>query len=538
MSESLFLDISADGIAADHTLHVFPRPVAPATGDERNTLRLPLRPVGCALVPDHHFEFDSSLLLPAAASSFKRLIRLLKARPGCPLTVFGHADPVGRDRYNKTLSGRRALAVYATLIRDTDLWEKKLYKKSHGGDRWRHRAIQVMLAGLKSPATGSPYYSGDVTGKLDEPTRDAVEAFQNDHSDEIGVDRDPGPETRAKLFAVYMDFLCSDEQGQPFKLEKTDFLAQGADSKGKGDYQGCGEFNPKLLFSQTETDEFEEAEDKDARDEANAPNRRVLIFLFPVDTKVNPKKWPCPNVEQSGSGCRKRFWSDGEDRRSKLLQDERRYFQDSEDTFACRFYHGLAELSPCESALKLWVLRLRVTDSDGNKVPVAGKRFVLSGAGDDVPDYRGITDERGILRIPVHTESATMILRLDVAEFLFDSQESGGQGSNGGGGSDGDGAPGGNGASRPPPADGAWEDEHKFMHFKLAAGALIPMEPPSAPPVRQRLFNLGYGPPDPDNWDAATKRNAILAFQHDHDLPETGNADEPTRQRLKQEHGS
>jgi len=35
----------------------------------------------------------------------------VKDHPACPLSVFGHADPVGSDDYNKALSGRRAMAV-------------------------------------------------------------------------------------------------------------------------------------------------------------------------------------------------------------------------------------------------------------------------------------------------------------------------------------------------------------------------------------------------------------------------------------------
>ena len=51
--------------------------------------------------------------------------------------------------------------------------------------------------------------------------------------------------TRAALFRAYMDWIC----GRDFILDPAkDFLA-GSDPKGKGDYQGCGEFNPLLLFS-------------------------------------------------------------------------------------------------------------------------------------------------------------------------------------------------------------------------------------------------------------------------------------------------
>ena len=111
MSEGTFLDISGDGVAAGYPSRtVLPKLVAPSTGDEFNTLQPHLETVGCALVPDHQFEYDSSFILPAAQRAFRKLVALIKTRPKCPLSVFGHADPEGPDRYNKVLSGRRALA--------------------------------------------------------------------------------------------------------------------------------------------------------------------------------------------------------------------------------------------------------------------------------------------------------------------------------------------------------------------------------------------------------------------------------------------
>ena len=64
-----------------------------------------------------------------------------------PLSIFGHADPVGNDDYNKQLSGRRATAIYGLLTRDTHLWEE-LYSHSFGNDKWGVKAIQIMLAEL------------------------------------------------------------------------------------------------------------------------------------------------------------------------------------------------------------------------------------------------------------------------------------------------------------------------------------------------------------------------------------------------------
>ena len=80
--------------------------VAPAAGEQFNTLRLPLNPVACVLLKDSRFEFDSSFIGPRVVIQMRFLDRLRKRSPGIVATVFGHADPVGDDSYNKQLSGR------------------------------------------------------------------------------------------------------------------------------------------------------------------------------------------------------------------------------------------------------------------------------------------------------------------------------------------------------------------------------------------------------------------------------------------------
>jgi hypothetical protein len=144
-----------------------------------------------------------------------------------------------------------------------------------------------------------------------------------------------------------MDFLCIDDQLKPFRVDPKDgFLGAQADALGKGDYQGCSEFNPVLLFSRTDKKKFEQQKDHTDRDAANAQNRRVMVLLFRVGSKITPSLWPCPRAKEPTAGCRKRFFSDGEKRRGNT--ETQREFKDKEDTFACRFYQRMATRSPCE----------------------------------------------------------------------------------------------------------------------------------------------------------------------------------------------
>ena len=123
------------------------RPVAPATAGELNTFRPGLFPIACWRLDDVRFDFDSSFVRPEATLEIKLLAALIRQHPGAPLSVFGHADPVGNDDYNKTLSGRRASAVYAVLTRHIDVWES-LYLEPYKGDHWGVRTIQIMLDAL------------------------------------------------------------------------------------------------------------------------------------------------------------------------------------------------------------------------------------------------------------------------------------------------------------------------------------------------------------------------------------------------------
>ncbi len=306
------------GVAARHApTELQPVLVAPATGNEFNAIIAAIIPVACWHVDDIRFEFGSSFVTPAIKAELAHLAGLIQEHPGSPLSIFGHADPVASDDYNKVLSGRRAMAIYGLLIRNVNLWEE-LYSQPAGSDKWGSPALQVMQAEVNPPPPGG--------GAPD--VRD--------------LERNAG--RRKQLYGQYMDKLC----GPSLLLRKEDFLARGADGGGKGDYQGCSEFNPLLLFSQRDQERFERAEDKTERNVANGPNRRVMVLLFRKGTKVESSKWPCPRAKEGVAGCRKRFWSDGETRRSRRLPDRPRKFEETQDTFACRFYHRLTTGSPCE----------------------------------------------------------------------------------------------------------------------------------------------------------------------------------------------
>ena len=402
---------ASDGVTAG--THSAPGPLcvfaAPSTGEEFNRVRAAIFPIACFKLESMRFDFESSVVLPELRREMPILAQLLadhtepdnlKRTP--PLSIFGHADPVGDDDLNKALSGRRAAAIYGLVTRRVEVWED-LYKtgstggagkfvRAAAGDVWGIRSIQIVLnalppdhfapssaasSGVPSQASGAPPIQQpplrplELTGQLDSATRDRVRSFQagpKGAADGLATDGDPGAATRKTLFLAYMEFICVDSRNIPFKIDaRTGFLAENADPEGKGDFQGCSEFNPVLLFSKSAKAKFDVDQNKTGRNASNASNRRVMVLLFRPGAKITAQLWPCPRSKEGTAGCRKRFWSDGEKRRSN--SDEERRFDKTHDTFACRFYQRLLTNSPCESVLAL--VRIRLFDDTAAPLPFA-----------------------------------------------------------------------------------------------------------------------------------------------------------------------
>jgi hypothetical protein len=292
------------------------------------------------------FKFDSSFVLPGIQAEIRHLAEMLNSDEfkDCPISIFGHADPVGNDNYNKMLSGRRAAAIYGLLVRDAGIWEN-LFSNKFGNDIWGEDAIATMNSRLAEDdaAKASQLQFGrskidDENSSSDGSATSSASSDQSPPSEPIdGAAQDAG--LRKELFLQYMEKISGG-----FKLERSDFLGQGADKGGKADFQGCSEFNPLIIFSQEEQDLFETAEQqKDTvtlakRNKENAKNRRVMVLIFRKGSKVEPARWPCPRWNEGVEGCKKRFFSDGEKRRSSRLPDTDRAFEKTRDTFACRFY--------------------------------------------------------------------------------------------------------------------------------------------------------------------------------------------------------
>ena len=362
-------NVSQGGVSAEHPdTALAPFLVGPATENQWNAVHLQLVPIACWGVDDVRFAFDSSFLDSDASSDaasdpndiraeLAHLLELIKGHPGCPLSIFGHADPVGTDDYNKALSGRRAMAVYALLTINSDSGTAvSITQEISSTEKWGDKQRGAMQA-----LTGLPAGTADST-----------------------------------LIQAYLKKLCPTE----LVLAKTDFLAQGADKDHKGDVQGCSEFNPLKIFSQEKQTKFETAKQQNDtagiqdRNIQNAVNRRTIVLMFRKGSKVDPVKWPCPSTKNGIADCQKQFWSDGEKRRSTHLSGIDRTYDATKDTFACRFFDRLTRTSPCQPAAGF--LRIRLHDYWGRKMP-----GVSYSAQNGAKQSVGKTTSEGFVNIPI-----------------------------------------------------------------------------------------------------------------------------------------
>lgn len=337
-------------------------PVATSTDQEtKNTILLPIIPVACWKLEDMCFDFDQVFIRKHTKHAFEQFADLRKEYPQAPISLFGHADPVGNDVYNKKLSEMRAKAVYGVLTRKAHVWED-IYEAKH---------LQEKLESV-----------GHSPGPID------------------GI---VGSKTKAAILS-YMDHLCG-----KFKLRDADFLGEGSCA-----YQGCSEFNPVRMFSRQLNEYFKKEDLKEERDLENHSNRRVLAFLFKPGTKMDRSRWPCPSAAEGIVPCKKRFWPDAQRRRefqatgreyhglrpSSGDVPSRRYsslahfyletldeddsqvehkfaYKTTDDTIACRFYDQLAHLSPCERPGEMLYIDTLLYDKTGAPVEDADYRISI-----------------------------------------------------------------------------------------------------------------------------------------------------------------
>ena len=175
----------------------------------------------CGRIVGAHFEFDKSFIRPSVVGDLEDVQRVLADHPEAKIVIFGHTDKVGKWRYNKKLSERRALSVYTFITNDVDAWDALAEQEG-----WGLREAKMILKDI-----GGECDPGPINNVNDARTQAAVRHFQKEIAGFTGTDVDGqyGPMTRHALYEHYM----SDKHD--IEIEADRFLPTA--------HMGCGELN-------------------------------------------------------------------------------------------------------------------------------------------------------------------------------------------------------------------------------------------------------------------------------------------------------
>ena len=103
------------------------------------------------------FDFDKSKIKSAYRPQFNKIVRILKESPEITITIEGHTDSVGSEKYNQKLSERRSGAVKKVLLDEYGLSPDRIKFEGYGetrpvadnntpaGRQKNRRAIAVIL---------------------------------------------------------------------------------------------------------------------------------------------------------------------------------------------------------------------------------------------------------------------------------------------------------------------------------------------------------------------------------------------------------
>lgn len=286
-----------------------------APGGTPSNMTLPIRLIACWKAEDICFDFDSSFVKPDSNDEIQAFFKLWNDNDKPPISIFGHADPVGEDVYNKTLSENRAKAIYGIIVKDPNIW-LEIFKKPA-----EKKALLEKLISLTK--------------------KDGKKIVEKDPGPTFDVNNNINEETLRSALNQYFDYHIGDNK----PLTESNFLG------GKiAAYQGCSEFNPLIMFSKEEWNNYKKPSQKDDRNKANEPNRRVIIFLFHPDTQITDQIWPCPKAPNINK-CK--VWDKNGKKNREFQAGRHREHNVTKDTFACSFYRKIAQISPCEKVREI-----------------------------------------------------------------------------------------------------------------------------------------------------------------------------------------
>ncbi|MDO8738562.1 OmpA family protein [Candidatus Deferrimicrobium sp.] len=110
------------------------------------------------LVLHVNFDFDKSDVRKEDVAELQQAIVFVKKYPGYEISIEGHTDSRGSDKYNRALSGRRAAAVKAYLLKHgmIDTHKDNIATKGYGESkpiannstekgRFENRRVEILI---------------------------------------------------------------------------------------------------------------------------------------------------------------------------------------------------------------------------------------------------------------------------------------------------------------------------------------------------------------------------------------------------------
>lgn len=112
-ADNLLTDAGMAGFVED--VFLAPKPAPPVAAPAPVEIK-GLNEQGVWVVEDTHFDFDESIIKPAAFEYLDHIAEIMQAYPDMQVQVQGHTDSIGTKSYNDALSMRRAQAVKTYLV--------------------------------------------------------------------------------------------------------------------------------------------------------------------------------------------------------------------------------------------------------------------------------------------------------------------------------------------------------------------------------------------------------------------------------------
>ena len=82
-----------------------------------------------------NFDFDKSVVRKTDDAELQRAVDFVKKYPGYKISIEGHTDSIGTDKYNQALSERRAAAVKAYLVKQGVVDNQRITSVGYGESR-------------------------------------------------------------------------------------------------------------------------------------------------------------------------------------------------------------------------------------------------------------------------------------------------------------------------------------------------------------------------------------------------------------------